>query len=322
MSAWCTCRASPSLALLKYWGKLDGGDNLPATPSLSVTLGGLVTETTARAAEEDSVSINGVQQGPERFTAFFDHLRSSLGVSLRFEARSVNSFPTAAGLASSSSGFAALAGACARAAGREPAPEVLSDIARVGSVSAARAVFGGFVLLLAGARAARQLYGADHWPALRIVVAVTEADRKPRSSREGMQETRARSPYYEEWLSVSPTILPGALQALERRDLAKLGEAVRWSSSLMHAAILATRPPLLYWLPATVAVMRACEDLRRGGIGAWETIDAGPQVKILCLEPNADRVAAEVRASAPGVQTVICAVGQGLSHGSTEEPGS
>ena len=322
MSAWRTCRASPSLALLKYWGKLDGGDNLPATPSLSVTLGGLWTETAARPAETDSVSIAGVLQGPGRFASFLDHLRSVLGVSLRFEARSVNSFPTAAGLASSSSGFAALAGACARAAGRDPAPEVLSDIARMGSVSAARAVFGGFVLLPAGARAARQLHDADHWPGLRIVVAVTEPGRKPQSSREGMQETRARSPYYGQWLSVAPTLLPGALQALEMRDIEKLGEAVRWSSGLMHAAILATRPPLLYWLPATVAVMRTCEELRKKGIGAWETVDAGPQVKILCLEADAERVAAAARESAPGVQTLVCAVGPGLSHGLAEEPGS
>ncbi len=209
MSSWVACRASPSLALLKYWGKQEAGDNLPATPSLAVTLGGLYTDTSVRLAEKDSLVVGGAPQDPGRSERFFDCLRSRLEVSHRFEASSVNSFPTAAGLASSSSGFAALAAACARAAGREVPLEDLSAIARIGSVSAARSVFGGFVLLPAGAHSARQVFDASHWPDLRIVAAVTRRGSKPVSSRDAMRETSERSPFYRDWVSHSQALLPG-----------------------------------------------------------------------------------------------------------------
>jgi diphosphomevalonate decarboxylase len=307
-------------------GKLDDEAGLPATPSLAVSLGGLSTQTAVRLADTDSVAISGEPQEPARFAVFFDRLRAFLGTSDRFEARSVNSFPTASGLASSSSGFAALAGACAHAAARggsaarELTLDELSEAARAGSVSAARAVFGGFALLPAGARAARLVHGPGHWPDLRIVVAITERGPKPVGSRAAMEETRAHSPYYGQWVAESPALLPQALQALEKRDLEMLGDAMRWSYSLMHAAILATRPPLLYWLPATVAVIRACEELRRKGISAWETIDAGPQVKILCVERDAEIVSETARRCSPGITTVTCTVGAGLAFGSVVRP--
>src|SRR5208283_77612 len=123
------CRAGPSLALIKYWGKSVKGDNLPATPSLAVTLGGVHSETRARVAENDSITVDGIRQDAARFAPFFDALRRSLGVSAHFQAASINTFPTSAGMASSSSGFAALAGACARAAGCEPSLSVLSSVA-------------------------------------------------------------------------------------------------------------------------------------------------------------------------------------------------
>lgn len=317
--AWSVCRASPSLALLKYWGKIPNADNLPATPSLAVTLGGLHTDTSVRVSQSDSVSVRGVLQDSGRYEQFFDSLRSRLGVSLRFEARSLNSFPTAAGLASSSSGFAALAGACVRSVGRKLSVDELSEIARIGSVSAARSVFGGFVLLPAGARSARQIFEPAHWPELRIVVAVTHGGRKPLPTREAMGDS-VRSPYYGQWISESQALLPDALEALAARDLEKLGEAARASYSMMHAALLAARPPVLYWLPATLALIHGCHELRRRGVGAWETIDAGPQVKILCREGDAGLVTAGVKEWVPGIETYLCFPGEGLSVSFAEEP--
>ena len=314
MSGEAVCRAGPSLALTKYWGKAVKGDNIPATPSLAVTLGGVYTETRAAAAEEDSVRVDGVLQEPSRFASFFDVLRESLGITLRFAAVSTNSFPTSAGMASSSSGFAALAGACARAAGSEPSLSDLSAIARVGSASAARAVFGGFSILPAGAHRARPVCGPEHWPDLRIVVAITHRGPKPVSSRRAMEETRAGSPYYFSWIKESAALLPDALRALENRDLELLGETARRSYCLMHAAILAARPPLLFWLPATVAVIHACAEMRAEGIGAWETIDAGPQVKVLCREADAGKVAGRIGQLAPGIQTILCHPGAGLTY--------
>ena len=319
MSADAICRAGPSLALLKYWGKEVKGENLPATPSLAVTLGGVYSETRARPADRDEVTVGGVCQDAARFAPFFDALRESLGVSTRFHAESENTFPTSAGMASSSSGFAALAGACARAAGADPSTADLSAIARVGSASAARAVFGGFALLPSGARRARAVFGPEHWPDLRIVVAITRRGPKPISSRRAMEETRAGSPYYFSWIKESAALLPEALRALEMRDLELLGEAARRSYSLMHAAILAARPPILFWLPATVAVIHACAEMRADGVGAWETIDAGPQVKILCLAPDAPRVTQRLADVSPGIETLICSPGPGLRYGPREE---
>jgi diphosphomevalonate decarboxylase len=318
VSGDAVCRAGPSLALTKYWGKAVKGENLPATPSLAVTLGGVHSETRAWPDADDSVTVDGVPQEPARSAPFFDTLRKTLGTTLHFRALSTNTFPTSAGMASSSSGFAALAGACARAAGVDAAASDLSAIARVGSASAARAVFGGFVLLPAGARRARPLFGPGHWPELRILVAITHRGAKPVSSRRAMEDTRASSPYYFSWIKESAAILPDALRALEDRDLEVLGECARRSYSLMHAAILGARPSLLFWLPATVAVIHACAALRGRGIGAWETIDAGPQVKVLCLAKDLAAVTAGLQELDAGIQLIPCHPGEGLRYPAEE----
>jgi diphosphomevalonate decarboxylase len=123
-----------------------------------------------------------------------------------------------------------------------------------------------------------------------------------------MEATRRSSPFYRAWLASAGRLLAGAMSALERRDLEKLGELARLSYSRMHAALLAADPPVLYWLPATVALIRECAALRREGIGAWETIDAGPQVKVLCLAADAPKVAARLQQAA-GVRTIECRPG-------------
>jgi diphosphomevalonate decarboxylase len=312
-------RASPSLALVKYWGKRDERLNLPATPSLAVTLGGVHTETRITLAEQDRVTLDGQEQDRERFVPFFDALRRRLRTRTGFRADSSNSFPTAAGLASSSSGFAALAVGCARAAGGVLSDRELSALARLGSASAARAVYGGFTLLPAGARWARQLLPAAHWPELRIVIAVVSTEAKPLASRRAMQATRSASPFYRAWLADSGRLLARALEGLKRRDLEMLGQAARLSYSRMHAALLASEPPTFYWLPATVALVRECASLRARGIGAWETIDAGPQVKILCLEREAPAVLASLHEIQPPPETILCHPGPGPSVQELEE---
>jgi diphosphomevalonate decarboxylase len=284
------CIASPSLALIKYWGKTKSTANLPATPSLAVTLGGLETETRVDLGAEDSVHLDGRLQDPARFQTFFEHLRGRLKTDQHFQVRTHNNFPSAAGLASSSSGFAALTCAAVRATGLRFSPEALSELARVGSVSASRAVFGGFVLLPAGARRAQALLPAEHWPQLRILVAVVSENTKSVSSRKAMQLSRETSPYYRSWIRSSREIIPEAISALKHRDIEALGKLIRLSYSRMHAVMLASNPPLTYWTPRTLSVLQACERLRKQGIGAWETMDAGPQVKILCLDTDVAQI--------------------------------
>ena len=310
-SVW---RASPSLALTKYWGKAAEGMNIPATSSVAVTLGGLTTTTTVETADVDDVWIDGAEQPRGRFAEFFSSLRGKLGVKCNFRAESANSFPTAAGLASSSSGFAALACACADAAGANAPPRTLSALARIGSASAARSIFGGFVALPAGAEAAEPLYPSDYWPDLRFLVAVTEAGAKLHSSRDAMSAVARTSPYYSSWTADAPGIYSAALGALQQRDVDSLGRAMRLSYMRMHASALGGDPPILYWNPGSIRVIALCEDLRREGMSAWETMDAGPQVKIMCLHSDIDELRRRVEATEGVVRTITAAVGDAASR--------
>jgi diphosphomevalonate decarboxylase len=295
-----TCTASPSLALTKYWGKNEKG--LPATGSFAVTLGGLETRTTVLLSERDSVTINGAEQDVSSFLPFFDRVRDMGRNDLYFEVSSVNTFPTAAGIASSSSGYAALAYGCTKAADMELSFKELSRLARTGSVSASRAVFGGFVLLPEGADHARQMFGPGYWPELRILVAVVDENAKTVSSREAMEISKKSSPYYPAWLTSSRTLVLKAAIALEGRDLEALGEIMRTSYLRMHAAMMAGVPSVRYWQPASLVVQDACAGLRKRGVGAWETMDAGPQVKILCAAVDTAAVRAELETRLPGIK--------------------
>lgn len=307
------CEASPSLALLKYWGKRDAIRNIPATSSIAVALSGLHSVTRARVLDpregRDRVFVNGMPQPAVRFERFFQSVRSVLKQNTYFEAESANNFPTSAGLASSSSGFAALALACVRSAERELSPHEISALARIGSASAARAVFGGFTLLPAGGTAARQLFDESYWPQLRIVVCIVEERVKETSSRSAMESSRLTSPYYRAWLRSSKRTLPSVLHALRQRDIQELGEAIRLSYLRMFAVIISTNPPTRYWLPESVAIMRECEAMREEGQGVWETMDAGPQVKLLCLADEVETVRARIEAMHATSQTIVCAVG-------------
>ena len=121
-------------------------------------------------------------------------------------------------------------------------------------------------------------------------MAVVTEQRKPISSREAMTVTRVTSPYYRSWIRSSPKLIPQAVSALKARDIEALGAAVRLSYSRMHAVLLASDPPLTYWTARTLTVLNSCARLRREGIGVWETMDAGPQVKMLCLSSDVARI--------------------------------
>jgi len=305
------CRTSPSLALVKYWGKKNTRQNLPATPSLAVTLGGVHTDTRVRIAKKDSIRLDGQAVALDRFLPLFDSLRRAAGRNVCFRVESSNDFPSSAGLASSSSGFAALTIACARILELDLSPAQLSAFARTGSASAARSLFGGFTLLPAGGFAAQQLYGSEYWPEFRILIALVSRKAKPISSRAAMEATRYSSPYYNAWLRTAGQLLDPALRALEARDIQALGEVARLSYSRMHAALLAASPPLLYWLPTTVAVIRECQSLRDQGVGAWETLDAGPQVKVLCLASEVETISRSLQALDPQLKLIVASVGEG-----------
>jgi diphosphomevalonate decarboxylase len=318
-----TARSNVNVALVKYWGKRDPALNLPATGSISLTLEGLSVEaevgfTGSEARSSDDVTIDGEPaRGPERerLVRFLDLVRAEAGCAHAARVVTRSLVPRGAGLASSAAAFAALALASSRAAGLRLAPTALSALARRGSGSAARSIFGGFVEWHRGVRPdgtdsiAAPLLAADAWD-VRVVVAITHVGPKPISSREGMARA-ATSPLYPAWVEGAETDLAAARAAIRGRDLEALGQLAEHSALKMHAVGLAARPPLLYWRGATVECMHRVWALRAAGTPAFVTIDAGPQVKVLCQPNDAARIAEELR-DVPGVTRVLtCTPGGG-----------
>jgi diphosphomevalonate decarboxylase len=314
--------ACSNIALAKYWGKASVAENLPATPSLSLTLAGLRTITEVEidpALGRDHAQLDGVEltgRPLERVVQLLDRLRARAGTSRFARVVSRNDFPTAAGLASSASGFAALALAGARALGLDLSLEALSDVARASSASAARSLFGGFAALPAGGRTAERVAPGDHFP-LSMVVTLTAKGPKAIGSTQGMQHTATTSPYYAPWVSHSPVLFDEVRRGVLERDFERLGTAMEQSALMMHASMLAASPAVIYLTPTTLAVMAAVRELRARGTPAFYTMDAGPHVKVLTLPEHAARVTACVE-GVPGVERTIV-TGAGPDAALTDE---
>lgn len=291
-----TARAHPNIALVKYWGKRDRVLNLPAVPSLSLTLDRFRTRTTVVwGAEADAVELDGkVAPAPRaaRVLALLD-LVDPRRPPCRVVSES--NFPVAAGLASSSSAFAALALAASAAAGADTDPTALSRLARRGSGSACRSLWGGFVEWPLGERPdgadchGMPLAPATHWD-VAMVVAIVSGAPKPMGSTEAMEHARRTSPCYPTWVRTASDDVASARAAVLSRDLERLGEVMESSTHKMHATLHTARPPLHYELPATIACLHAVRALRERGVGAWSTMDAGPNVKVLCERFDAAEV--------------------------------
>lgn len=301
--------AHPNIALIKYWGKAEGDGNVPATPSLSITLDTLLTRTVVERAAADRLRLNGRSVQDAKVEACLADLRRCHEVP-PLDIRSENNFPTAAGLASSASGFAALITAIDALCGLGMSDAERSAWARRASGSAARSVFGGFVGLCGPDWHARALSPPNAWP-LAVVVAITDTGSKAVSSSQGMRLSAATSPFYSAWVETTADDYAAALEHVAARNFDGLAELAEHSCLKMHALMLSTRPGLLYWNPATVACMHRVRELRDAGTPVFFTIDAGPQVKAVCLPPHAERVAATL-AEVPGVvETLRTGLGPG-----------
>ncbi len=314
--------AHPSLALIKYWGKQDVAENIPATPSLAITLDSLTTETavlltSTHEVPEDRVFIGGQLQPSDRFAPFFSAFRRFFpnheSPSFSVTARSMSNYPSAAGLASSAAGFAALAKACTAAADLKTGDGELSALARIGSASAARSLFGGFVRLDAGAKKAVPVKDADWWPGLRIIVVEVAQVPKSISTREAMESVRTTSPFYSAWIEDSPNLMDGALAALEERNLDELGPLMRMSYLRMFGTMFSANPPIVYWKPNSLGLIAACNEMRRKGLSVWETMDAGPQVKILCSEEHLEAVEHYLADAFASLPRRVCRIGEGAA---------
>lgn len=282
--------APSNIALCKYWGKRDTILNLPVTDSLSVSLGKWGTTTSIRISgeKEDRVIFNGrvLDKNSEfasKVLSFSNLLKPDPGISI--EIRTENNIPTAAGSASSASGFAALTKALDAFFGYDLEEKELSLIAGLGSGSASRSIYSGFVRRNRGSAED----GTDSfsvklpyiWKELRVgLVDITE-DKKSVSSREGMEHTVKTSLLYRSWPDQAERDLSLILEGIKKKDFETLGRRAENNSMAMHACMLASDPPLLYWEPETVKTIKKVFSLRKEGMPLYLTMDAGANVKLL-----------------------------------------
>ena len=322
MNGRATAEAPANIAFIKYWGAHDLEQGVPLNASISMTLDRCVSTCTVetRPAESDEpgsadevflAESEGLQPAPEAFARrvldHLDRLRSLVDDDVSFRVATKNSFPAAAGLASSASGFAALTLATTRALGLDPSSNELSILARrSGSGSAARSVLGGYVELPGGPHEedvyARPLASAQDWE-LRDLVAVVATEPKSVSSLEGHRRVRS-SPYFRERLALLPGRLDAVRQAIEARDFHLLGPVVEEEGIDLHLVAMSAIPPVFYWAPGTIEALDAVRQLRRDGVEAYSTMDAGPNVHVIC-RPADEAQVAERLTELSSVQRVI-----------------
>jgi diphosphomevalonate decarboxylase len=334
-----TVAAPANIAFIKYWGARDLDLALPMNSSISMTLDHCVTRCTVEILDggHDEIWLSEPDGGfgtpdsefTRRVVEQLDRVRRWAGREEPFRVATRNTFPSAAGLASSASGFAALTLAAAGALGRQDAPaKEVSALARSsGSGSAARSVLGGYVEWpdpdapggtpgnTGEPSYAVQLAEASHWD-LRDVIAVVEIGPKVVSSRDGHRLAHT-SPYYPKRLELLPDRLQKVRRAVETRDLDLLGPILEQEAVDLHIISMSSNPPIFYWSPGTVAVLRAVRELRQEGLAAWATLDAGANVHVICDADSEDEVAERLE-DLPAVGFVIRdGVGDGPEYENT-----
>jgi len=318
--------ATPNIAVVKYWGKRNSSLNLPSSPSISVTMDeSLCTKTTVEFSpiyRSDELVLNGsfAQKGElARAVRVLDAIRAAAGISDRARVESENNFPTAAGIASSASGFAALACAAAGAAGLKPSPQQLSIFARLGSGSACRSVLGGFVEWRMGKRQdgkdsyAVQIAPASHWPELRNVIAITDSGRKKTGSSDAMEITAKTSSLYKERLGARAKVVRMVKAAILKKDLASFLELAMRESSHMHAVMLDSYPPIIYLNDVSREIIYAVHEFnqKKGKTCAGYTFDAGPNAHVYTEEKYVPELQETLRGIAGVQKTIVCKAGNG-----------
>lgn len=308
-----TAQASPNIAFIKYWGNRDSALRLPVNGSISMNLDGLFTRTTVSFQPSlalDELIINGRQvggKGLERVSGILDVVRQEAGIAFRAEVVSENNFPTGAGIASSASAFAALALAATQAAGLEWPEAAISRLARLGSGSASRSIPSGFVEWQMGDSDEEDSFAVsiappEHWD-LADCVAIVSAGHKATGSTEG-HALAPTSPLQEARVADAPRRLDLCRRAILERDFDALADIIELDSDMMHAVMMTSQPQLFYWKPATLAVMAAVRSWRGDGLRVAYTIDAGPNVHVICPQPEIGQVASLLR-KVSGVDDVL-----------------
>ena len=317
-------RAYTNIALIKYWGKKDKALILPMNNSLSLTLDAFYTETSVAFDEtltDDVFFLDGViqdEQTTKKVTHVLQLARDIAGVTTKACVKSYNFVPTAAGLASSASGFAALAGACNLALNLGLSNQAVSCLARRGSGSACRSIYGGFVEWEKGeddlTSVAQQVPSNNFENELAMLFILVNDKQKDVSSRAGMEHTVQTSVYYDAWLAATATDLVAIKQAIFEQDFTKLGEIMEANGLRMHATTLAAFPPFSYWSPDSLRAMDTVRRLRKHGLECYFTMDAGPNVKVLCQKKDEQAILQALQLEFSAKQVVLAHVGRGLEY--------
>jgi diphosphomevalonate decarboxylase len=309
-----TAQANPNLAFIKYWGNRDATLRLPSNGSLSMNLDGLYTRTMVSfqsSLPSDRLIINGrgvTGPGLDRISYILDIIRGMANIHDRAEVMSENNFPSGAGIASSASAFAALALAGSKAAGLQLSEPGLSRLARRGSGSASRSIPGGFVEWQAGAgdedSFAFSIAAPDHWNIVDCVAVVSTSHKKT-GSTEG-HSVAPTSPLQAARVADVPRRLEICRKAILERDFDAFASIVELDSDMMHGVMMTSTPALHYWKPASLEVMNSVRQWRVNGIPVCYTVDAGPNIHVICPETEAHVIDKKLR-EIKGVENVLVA---------------
>ncbi|MBU3851757.1 MAG: diphosphomevalonate decarboxylase [Candidatus Paralactobacillus gallistercoris] len=297
-------RAHTNIALVKYWGKKDQKLIIPFNNSISLTLAPFYTDTKVTFDEAliaDQLIINGQLQtsmATQRVHNFLDIVRQMAGIPTFAKVTTINHVATAAGLASSASGFAALALAASRAAGLHLTKSALSRLARRGSGSACRSIYGGLVEWQRGSddltSLAVPIEEQIDW-GLQMIAIVLDSHTKKISSRNGMANTVATSPYYDAWVKVANDDARKMRAAIAAHDINQIGIIAQNNALKMHATTMAANPGFTYLQPQTLKTMQIITNLQQQGLTCYYTMDAGPNVKVICDKAQTNLLLHELR---------------------------
>lgn len=325
-----TAQAPANIAFVKYWGKSNHDLTLPNNSSISMNLAELYTTTTVDFDSnytEDVVEIGfygqSVQkvsgQKKQRVTDQLERLRKGAGITTAARVLSLNNFPADVGIASSASAFAALTAATCFALELKLSKKELSILTRLGgSGSATRSIPDGFTEWKKGTTSAtsyaEQVAPPSHWN-LADVVLVVSTENKKASSLEG-HELASTSPYYSARLKELPARIRKVRNAIKEKDFTTLGVEIEKDALSLHFMAMTSSPPLWYWEASTVSVIKALYELRQNGVEAYFTIDAGPNVHLICEQHNTSKVEAYF-SSQPYIQQIFVSnVGNGVRSSS------
>ena len=322
-----TAEASPNIAFVKYWGLRDEKLNLPFNGSISVTMTNnlktISSVTFSNDFKNDVAWLNkkrviGVEL--EEITKQLDVVRERADVRLKALVNAETNFPIGAGLASSSSGFASLTCASAKALNLNLNETELSLLARRVSGSACRSIYGGFVEWKRGVRSdgkdsyAVQIVPKEHWPEFRNIIAITDSGKKRVSSREGMRRTVGTSKLFKKRVKELPRTLEVVREAILRKNYGTLFEVTMWESDNFHSVLLDSKPPLVYLNEISKRIIEAIRKFNSDEFKAGYTFDAGPNAHIFTLERYAKQVE-KLLSETKGVKKVIvCKAGDGPKY--------